>query len=383
MTTRHCSDQRGFTLTEILVAMVIALIGILMMFRIMENSETRKRTTGAGSDAQTSGAIAMYALERDLRPAGNGFGGIASASLGCTVTAYDAGRGANFNFPLLPVQIEDGADGASDVVTTLYGGAETAPLSLSFNASTINSKSLDSNGGSSRGGLMMGDIMLVVSGASCGLIEITDNTHSDARTINHGQAAYPRHYPASKVNIVTDDDYEYISSPAPTTNPTPRYNAAGGYHVAASGTLFNLGRRDVPRRNIWQITNGNLTVTDDFHNGPQLSIGDGVVNMQAQYGLSTSTPPTWQATAPADWATVVAVRVALLVRSQQYEKENVNANTDGSDRVPSWSGGAFTMTNLDGTADSTPDSPNNWRRYRYRVYETVVPLRNNLWGQAS
>ncbi len=382
MTETYLRDQQGFTLTEILVAMVIALIGIIMMFQIMENSEARKRTTGAGSDAQTSGAIAMYAFERDLRPAGNGFGGVAPASLGCTVTAYDAGRAANFNFPLLPIQIVDGTDGAPDQVISLYGGAEVASLSLSFNASTVTSKSLDSNGGSSRGGLMLGDVMLVVSGASCGLIEITDNTHSDARTINHGQGTYPRHYPAAKVNIASDNDYEYVSAPAPTTNPTVRYNAAAGYHVTTSGTLFNLGRRDLPRRNIWQITNGNLTVTDDFHNGPELSIGDGIVNLQAQYGLSTSSPPTWQETAPANWASVIAIRVALLARSQQYEKENVNTNADGSDKVPSWSGGAFTMTNADGTPDTTPDSPNNWRRYRYRVYETTVPLRNSLWGQS-
>ncbi len=43
------------------------------------------------------------------------------------------------------------------------------------------------------------------------------------------------------------------------------------------------------------------------------------------------------------------------------------------------------MTNLDGTADSfagapnNPD-PNNWRFYRYRVYEKVIPLRNMIWG---
>jgi type IV pilus assembly protein PilW len=26
------------------------------------------------------------------------------------------------------------------------------------------------------------------------------------------------------------------------------------------------------------------------------------------------------------------------------------------------------------------DPANNWRHYRYRVYETVIPLRNMLWG---
>ena len=41
------------------------------------------------------------------------------------------------------------------------------------------------------------------------------------------------------------------------------------------------------------------------------------------------------------------------------------------------------MTNVDGTADGFGDAnpdPNNWRYYRYRVYERVIPLRNVLWG---
>ena len=40
--------------------------------------------------------------------------------------------------------------------------------------------------------------------------------------------------------------------------------------------------------------------------------------------------------------------------------------------APAWTGGAFTMTN---PADGT-----DWRFYRYRVYETIVPLRNMIWS---
>jgi len=41
----------------------------------------------------------------------------------------------------------------------------------------------------------------------------------------------------------------------------------------------------------------------------------------------------------------------------------------------------FVMTNVDGTPDTNlPADPNNWRYYRYRVYERVIPLRNLLWG---
>jgi type IV pilus assembly protein PilW len=54
--------------------------------------------------------------------------------------------------------------------------------------------------------------------------------------------------------------------------------------------------------------------------------------------------------------------LALLVRSGQWEKTEVTTT------APSWTSGSFVMTNV---AD--------WRHYRYRVYETVFPLRNMIW----
>jgi len=46
----------------------------------------------------------------------------------------------------------------------------------------------------------------------------------------------------------------------------------------------------------------------------------------------------------------------------------------------------FLMTNVNGQPDGFLDTdavPNNWRYYRYRVYERVIPLRNLLWGTLS
>jgi type IV pilus assembly protein PilW len=84
----------------------------------------------------------------------------------------------------------------------------------------------------------------------------------------------------------------------------------------------------------------------------------------------------WTITTPTDWTKVRAIRVGLLARSQQYDKLAVTAT------APSWGGGAFTMANVDGTTDTTPGDANDWRHYRYRVYEKVIPLRNLIWGTA-
>jgi type IV pilus assembly protein PilW len=93
------------------------------------------------------------------------------------------------------------------------------------------------------------------------------------------------------------------------------------------------------------------------------------------------------------WRCVRAIRVALLARSSQWDQNHCAASR------PQWTSGAsgalaltpFTMTNVDGAADPYPVAlpptcnaadPNDWRRYRYSVYETVIPLRNMIWGTA-
>jgi hypothetical protein len=90
----------------------------------------------------------------------------------------------------------------------------------------------------------------------------------------------------------------------------------------------------------------------------------------------------WTSVDPLDWRLLLAVRFALLARSTQFEKTKVTPTAAN----PRWSGGAFTMRNIDGTADSDPGGtdgePNNWRNYRYNVFEAVVPLRNNIFGRA-
>lgn len=336
---------------EILVACVIALIGMVVMFQLIENSENRKRTTAAGSDAQIAGSIAMHNLERDLRMAGNGFG--SSAGLGCTINAFDSVRGAAFTFPMIPLQIVDGAAGAPDQLIVLYGNSGTAASGYNFDTSTATTKRMAST--SNRGGLMRGDLVFVV-GTTCGMVEVTGNTNADQRTVDHATGNY-----TTSQNVAA----------------TARFNAGAGFTVA-SGQIFNLGARDLPRRNLWQIANNRtLTAADDLHNTAAVEVGEGIVNLQAEYGLDTNgdfQADTWQAADPGNWRQAVAIRVGILARSQQYERTNV------TNVAPSWDGGSFTMANVDGTTDSTPNDANDWRHYRYHVYQTTIPLRNVIWG---
>jgi type IV pilus assembly protein PilW len=67
---------------------------------------------------------------------------------------------------------------------------------------------------------------------------------------------------------------------------------------------------------------------------------------------------------------VIAVRVGVLVRSQNYEKPDPATGLCGATQaVPTWAGGNFTVPG------GVPSC------YKHRVFETVIPMRNAIWGR--
>jgi type IV pilus assembly protein PilW len=375
------SRSSGLSIVEILVGVAIGLIGIVAIFQAVAVWSKHTATTTAGGDAQVAGTLALFNIERDVRQAGHGFGRATSPVMGCNVAANDTagGRGA-FNFSLAPITITVGAGGAPDTIGILYGDSSFYVEEGDFTDATASTKKLRR-----RGGFKPGDLAVVAvnpgasaATATCQLVQITDDTDPDGYTVAHTTAAFTSFYAAS--------------SPASAS----RFNTAAA-PGALSGTVYNLGPD--PRLNVWSIQNFRTLVrTDTIYNTPPVPIGDNVVNLKAEYGVDndadgTISPGEWQNAAPADWRRVLAIRVAVLVRSRQFETSRdagasnpggaVTRTADNPYCFGDSAGHKFLMTNLDGTADSFGDSdvdPNNWRYYRYRVYERVIPLRNMLWG---
>ena len=82
-----------------------------------------------------------------------------------------------------------------------------------------------------------------------------------------------------------------------------------------------------------------------------------------------------------DIGRIYAVRLAIVARSAVKEKADSSGTcvttTTTSVNMPSWSGGTIDVSkNPDGTAN--PD----WQCYRYKTFETVIPLRNLIWRQS-
>ena len=148
------------------------------------------------------------------------------------------------------------------------------------------------------------------------------------------------------------------------------------YSVSALGTLqsntFILGANSAPG-----------------YTGP-VDIFDHIVNMQAYYGKDTDANGSvdlWDAVTPstnAGWKTVIAVRIAVVSQSDQFEKAD-SLGRFVTQAQPLWDVGVNSVI-AGATACGTSkclsikvDHLENWRNYRYKVVDTVVPLRNMIW----
>ncbi len=335
------TPQRGMSLVELMVALVIGMIGTLVIIQTVAIWGARTSTTMSGGDAHTSGALAMYYLERDLAQAGRGFGATNTAGRqfvpGCNITATEG------SFRLAAIGISQGASNAPDTITVLYGNSELSNVSMFEPDRTTPGKNFSFQGPA----LALNDWVVLADVSTCELVKI----NSSLKTIN------------------------MIDFDRATT--------------LVRGNLLSLG--SAPQRATWSIQQETTSVSvlrrqESIFSTTDNKVADQIIDLQAEYNIGG----VWQEAAPTDWNLLRAIKVALLVRSKQFEKpEGCNVATPDT-ATPTWSGGSFTMKNLDGNAATTftcsgvaaPD-PNDWHQYRYEVFEKIIPLRNVIWGAQS
>ena len=90
-------------------------------------------------------------------------------------------------------------------------------------------------------------------------------------------------------------------------------------------------------------------------------------------------------TTNAEWRQVIAVRVAVVARSTQYDRDEV------THAEPEWNvGTAIPIADTHDCGASkcltlkvkASDSDVSWKHYRYRIFEAIVPLRNMVWNNS-
>jgi type IV pilus assembly protein PilW len=139
---------------------------------------------------------------------------------------------------------------------------------------------------------------------------------------------------------------------------------------------------------------GNLQRSDSAAASTSpVDIVPGIVNIQAQYGIAatanSNTVTSW-VDATGIWATptvanrnrIKAVRIAVVARNVKREVAAVTTATCPSGAptgLCAWVGSASSPAPT--AVLSTSSVGADWAHYRYRVFETIIPLRNVIWSK--
>jgi type IV pilus assembly protein PilW len=409
----------GFTLVEILIAMLIALIGVVVIMQVYAVSEGYKRTATSGSDAQVNGGIALYMLEREIRNAG--FNLMAPIAAGCrAATLWDGSKGSTLTMMLSPVEIVDPAvpsgmgipagDAGSDIIKVTYGSADSfVPGARGTQSSATADLVMIDN----REGFRSGDLVLGVmpnagtaGGYQCAFHELT-KVPGAIENCSQG-------LPSGGADHLEISTAGYKNFSANCASVAPRYNKATAMadwsgvamlpvNYATGGLVYNVG---VPQMKVFAVRGGNLTVCEFFTQDCTVAanytvVADNVVALRALIGqdISATNPGgdgqvrQWShgATASVNEANhAVAVALAIVSRSALPEKPSSGTACDTTadptqpDKAMTTAWYSAYAPRVNTTVASDFDLSNGgrstgWQCYRYRLFQTTVPLRNSLW----
>lgn len=342
--------QTGFSLVEIMVGMVIGLLATLVIMQVFSVFEGQKRSTTGNADAQTNGSIALYSIQREALMAGFGLTAFDALNSPMQCTAFTpAGDDVS------PVTITDGgaAAGASDSVTIRYGATQQGGVPIRINGVTITAAPAGTAGVDNNLGCRVGDVAMIVNGTSCVRTTVTGPT--------------------------------YIAVPPSGPPDTTHIELASVAGVSVGANLACMGGWGPVE---FEVDNNQL----ERNNVP---IQSDIVNIQAQYGISAApnsnqitqwvnaTGAQWGAAplAVADRNRIKSIRIAVVARNGLWEKDVVTTPCSSLTAASptglcAWEGSATSPApaiDLSNTAD--------WDHYRYRVFETIIPLRNIVWAK--
>jgi type IV pilus assembly protein PilW len=362
-------SQKGFSLVELMVGLVIGLLATLIISQTMGVFQGQQRSTTGTADAQTNGGIALYSISRELKMAGypllpTGQASVPDSALDCTTTNLNTAVSGVTS--INPVTI---TDGTSDSLTIRYGDSQNGGIPTKITSYTNTTDSTLGNYSSVRvqngWGCNANDVVVITGNSTCDIRKMVPATTESGSVIGP---------------VLDDNTGSYVRI---TSQPTGSLN---DFDFSCLGSWNEV---------TYAVVNGNLERS--VNGGAGETIVTGIVNLQAQYGIAVTansnqitqwvnaTGSTWAAPSVADRNRIKAVRIAVIAQNPQIDNNIVTTtcNQTTSTGLCAWQdlpvGGAITVASPAPSVDLTGIA--NWNKYRYRVFETIIPLRNMVWAK--
>jgi type IV pilus assembly protein PilW len=390
--------NKGMTLIELMVAMVIGLGITLAISSVLIASENHKRTTTSTNDAQQTGSYGYYALDKALRGAGSGIAGSAFPTdvgvLGCHLNAGTIfPRPAANPFPPPFANFLAGVTNTLNVAPVLIGQAQSQD--------GVSDVIMVMSGSGSAGG-----VSRQITGGGTATTAILDNTVGFANNdlLLVSQSGVPDCLMEQVVTIappLLNLAGTYYTATAATTSMAALAGNTSSYitpigNAAANNVQFLLFGVDNNRTLYSYDLLQNLNLVGGVGADSAQAIADSVVQMNALYGIDTNgdgiqdswtapnatTVPAWDVNtvmnSPVQMKQIVSVRIALVVRGEYYDTKRDAAGNPIPVSPPT-----LTIFNglVNGGGTSLAQNINlnpTEQQFRYRIFEFTVPLRNML-----
>ncbi len=379
--TFRIRQSTGFTLVEVMVAMVIGMIATIVMFQVFSASEERKRATTGAGDTQSLGNITLLNLQNQIARAGYGFtpagDNLAGSVFGCVVQLRPSGVNLT-NFAPVVInhpQVPPGNVG-TDTLLIVYGAGTGSQEGSRIVRGVPEDVEDAGGGGEDIGGGVSG------GGEPAGQMYKYSLTSNTTYHTNDMVIAVPANaHPNCHANIATP----LVMGRARTPQNEPGYIHAVPGVDSSGGSLYNLGpipgtaglsSEQVAHARAYRLVGTELMECDLMASAggcvaadPNwVSIAPDIVSLRAEYrwlgGAANQDTPT-DDVRYCRFAQIRGIQLVIVARHPQLNKAAVTT------QVPRWAGSARFPIDL--TADP------QWSLYRYTTFETLAPIRNVLW----
>ena len=342
--------QSGFSVIELMVGIVISLLVSIAVAGSAQFLNTQKRITVGTNSVLETLAISYREVSNDVKMVGYGVSSCPSTTVnvgGKTIHVGPTSISADTEVPL-QLSIVDGGDSSSDTITSFYGDSNTG-IAYSFlkDDSTTSSFTTRYAGQVNAGGLvLLSDItkcdVYAVSGTPT-FDATTNATTVELNTTFNGKAwtSSANTYAANSM-VIGLSELKLVTHSI-VNNTLQEYNAI-------SDTTTKIAANTVFLKAFYGLTDGTFVrATGSWTNSGLVATGSNINRIRS-------------------------VRVFLVVREPVLNVKNTTGDCDTTLAAP---------TLFDDTVTVDLSATTDWKCYRYKTVDFIIPLLNKVFNDAT
>lgn len=400
------SRVRGVTLTELLVALVISSLAALAIYGAFTGLSSVTTQTRAQDNAWQQARTAMTMLTQAIEEAGYG------------LPMNECGSGIHANVPstttstsTVQYTVSTSSPSGGLFLNPVAAAPQTSASPYFYTPGSVNTYALTTVAGGSVFGAAPVTTITKTSGTSVTSVNFFVSNASLLQPMDMFLIPLPNS--SCIMGQITN------SNPAQGSNVVANhglsaFNASGGFSATDPGItasqlinrgVINLGNTGFTIKNFFILDSGGSQVPSLYMQaytylngagggtpGPVLLVARGIVDMQlafgygkngvvSQYVLPGATPPAGMTSSD-----LLTVQLALLVRSTRTAPGHYSGNPPSKVVVSGNINPAIPSAIYQIPTNLPPGKTmgcvaGDCNHYLYRVFTTVIPVRNDIWGQ--